>query len=139
MMHPRFEVEREYAVRVHGTLDAEQAAQLTNGIGLSDGNARFDMIEDAGGEGANHWYRVLLKEGRNRIVRRMFEAAGLTVSRLLRVRFGPIDLPPRLKRGQNLELSNVQTTRLLTWLNFPVDGAALPAAPGRVRAGRRPA
>ncbi|MGH8599158.1 MAG: 23S rRNA pseudouridine(2605) synthase RluB [Burkholderiales bacterium] len=139
MMHPRFEVEREYAVRVHGTLDADQAARLTNGIGLSDGSARFDMIEDAGGEGANHWYRVLLKEGRNRIVRRMFEAAGLTVSRLLRVRFGPIDLPPRLKRGQNLELSNVQTTRLLAWLNFPVDGAALPATPGRVRAGRRPA
>lgn len=139
MMHPRFEVEREYAVRVHGTLDTDQAARLTSGIGLPDGSARFDMLEDAGGEGANHWYRVLLKEGRNRIVRRMFEAVGLTVSRLLRVRFGPVDLPPRLKRGQSLELSNVQTARLLTWLNFPVDGAPLPVARGPARAGRRPA
>jgi 23S rRNA pseudouridine2605 synthase len=139
MMHPRFEVEREYAVRVHGTLDMEQAARLTKGIKLPDGSARFDMLEDAGGEGANHWYRVLLKEGRNRIVRRMFEAAGLTVSRLLRVRFGPVDLPPRLKRGQCLELSNVQTTRLLAWLNVAADGTPLPVSRGPVRAARHPA
>jgi 23S rRNA pseudouridine2605 synthase len=113
MMHPRFEVEREYAVRLMGRLAPEAASKLTTGIELEDGLSRFDQLSDQGGEGSNHWYRVILKEGRNREVRRMFESVGMTVSRLMRVRFGPINLPPRLKRGKWLELDEVETRRLL--------------------------
>jgi len=113
LMHPRFEVEREYAVRVMGLLTSEQVQTLTTGVQLEDGVAKFDQLSDQGGEGSNHWYRVILKEGKNREVRRMFEAAGLMVSRLIRVRFGPINLPPRLKRGKSLELDEVEVQRLL--------------------------
>ncbi len=114
LMHPRFEMEREYAVRILGELTDEQMAQLTAGIELEDGQAAFTYLADQGGEGANHWYRVILKEGKNREVRRMFEAIGLTVSRLMRVRFGPINLPPRIKRGQWMELDEKETRRLLS-------------------------
>ncbi|MBN9134108.1 MAG: pseudouridine synthase [Nitrosospira multiformis] len=113
LMHPRFEVEREYAVRIIGRLTPEQAALLTSGVALEDGVAKFDYLSDEGGEGSNHWYRVILKEGRNREVRRMFEAAGMTVSRLMRVRFGPINLPSRLKRGKSMELNEAEIGRLL--------------------------
>lgn len=113
LMHPRFEMEREYAVRILGELTEEQMKQLTTGVTLDDGQAAFTYLADEGGEGANHWYRVILKEGKNREVRRMFEAIGITVSRLMRVRFGPINLPPRLKRGQWLELDEKETRRLL--------------------------
>lgn len=113
MMHPRFALEREYAVRVLGQLKPEQLARLTRGITLEDGPARLISIEDAGGEGANHWYRIVLTEGRNRIVRRMFEALGVTVSRLMRVRFGSVRLPPRLKRGQWHELEPGEVSGLL--------------------------
>lgn len=113
LMHPRFEMEREYAVRILGQLSEEQMKQLTTGVTLDDGQAAFTYLADQGGEGANHWYRVILKEGKNREVRRMFEAIGLTVSRLMRVRFGPINLPPRIKRGQWLELDEKETRRLL--------------------------
>jgi 23S rRNA pseudouridine2605 synthase len=115
LMHPRFEVEREYAVRTLGRLTPEQMEQLTEGIELEDGTAHFDTISDQGGEGINHWYRVTLKEGRNREVRRMFEAVGLTVSRLMRVRFGAINLPSRLKRGQTIELEPAEVAKVLTW------------------------
>ena len=98
LMHPRFEVEREYAVRILGELNEEQMKQLTTGVTLDDGQAAFTYLTYEGGESANHWYRVILKEGKNREVRRMFEAVGHTVSRLMRVRFGPINLPPRIKR-----------------------------------------
>ncbi|WP_394807492.1 23S rRNA pseudouridine(2605) synthase RluB [Nitrosomonas sp.] len=114
LMHPSFEVEREYAVRVLGELTPEQITQLTTGIMLADGQAAFSYLADQGGEGANHWYRIILKEGKNREVRRMFEAVGLTVSRLMRVRFGPINLPPRIKRGQWLELDEKEIRRLLS-------------------------
>jgi 23S rRNA pseudouridine2605 synthase len=114
LMHPRFEVEREYAVRIVGRLTEDQARALTSGIELEDGLAKFDQLSDEGGEGSNRWYRVTLKEGRNREVRRLFEAVGLTtVSRLMRVRFGPINLPPRLKRGKSMELDEAETRRLL--------------------------
>jgi len=113
LMHPRFEVEREYAVRIMGRLSSEQMVQLTTGIELEDGLAKFDQLADQGGEGSNHWYRVILKEGKNREVRRMFEVVGMMVSRLTRVRFGPINLPPRLKRGKSMELDEVQVQRLL--------------------------
>lgn len=116
LTHPRFEVEREYAVRVLGELTSEQMAQLTTGVELADGLAAFSYLAEQGGEGINHWYRVILKEGKNREVRRMFEAIGLTVSRLMRVRFGPINLPPRIKRGQWLELDEKETRRLLSFI-----------------------
>lgn len=114
LMHPSFEMEREYAVRILGELTAEQKMQLTTGVMLADGQAAFSYLAEQGGEGINHWYRVILKEGKNREVRRMFEAVGLTVSRLMRVRFGPINLPPRIKRGQWLELDEKEIRRLLS-------------------------
>ena len=117
MMHPRFEVEREYAVRLVGVLNANQLQRLTTGIPLSDGPAKCESIKDEGGEGTNHWYRIVLKEGRNRVVRRMFEALGLTVSRLMRVRFGVVSLPSRLKRGQTSALSSTEVKGLLAWLD----------------------
>ncbi|MFM2345244.1 MAG: Ribosomal large subunit pseudouridine synthase, partial [Pseudomonadota bacterium] len=104
-MHPRFGIEREYAVRVIGSLEEETREQLLKGILLDDGLASFGKIEDAGGENLNHWYRVTLSEGRNREVRRMFEAVGLTVSRLTRIRYGNLSLSSRLQRGKYQELS----------------------------------
>ena len=134
LMHPRYEFQREYAVRVLGQLDEAQMHALTDGIELEDGPARFLSIADEGGEGANHWYRVVLSEGRNREVRRMFEHFGLTVSRLIRVRFGPFSLPPRLKRGMWMELSENQVAAL----DHPETAAALPAPEKRKGAGNKP-
>ncbi len=116
MMHPRFEIEREYAVRVMGQLQPQHLQRLTQGIELEDGVARCESVEVRGGEGANQWCHVVLKDGRNRIVRRMFEKLGFTVSRLMRVRYGNLALPPRLKRSQCYELSADETQRLLDWL-----------------------
>ena len=104
LMHPRYGLEREYAVRVLGELTEEAAERLMTGVELGDGVARFQRLAAAGGEGANRWYTVTLTEGRNREVRRMFEAVGITVSRLMRVRYGPVALPSSLKRGQVREL-----------------------------------
>ena len=115
LMHPRFEVERQYAVRILGELTDEQMKLLRSGIELEDGLAKFTELADQGGEGSNHWYHAVIKEGRNREVRRMFEAIGLTVSRLMRVRFGIINMPPRLKRGQFLELEPKQVAQVLQW------------------------
>lgn len=116
LMHPRFQVEREYAVRVQGRMSDEQMRQmLGEGIELEDGPVKFEKLTDEGGEGYNHWYRVMLKEGRNRIVRRTFEALGLTVSRLIRVRYGIVNLPPRLKRGALLELDPGEVAKVLDW------------------------
>ena len=116
LMHPRFEVEREYAVRIFGELSEEQIRQLTQGVRLSDGPARFETIEPQGGEGRNHWYRIVVTEGRNRVVRRMFEALGLRVSRLMRVRFGVVSLPPGLRRGTWAELKESEIRKLLEWV-----------------------
>lgn len=105
LMHPRYEVEREYAVRVLGALGPEERQQLLAGVALEDGMARFDRLEASrGAEGANRWYRVTLREGRNREVRRLFETIGRKVSRLLRVRYGPVELPRDLRPGQCIEL-----------------------------------
>jgi len=190
MTHPRFEIEREYAVRILGQLTEEQTRRLLEGIDIDDADAndaaaegeadddadsdeyddadgdgsdlfrdheqdqerhhtgeqehgadagaevhakyqgstvaRFASIEPRGGEGVNHWYHIIIKEGRNREVRRMFEALGLTVSRLMRVRFGKVELPPRLLRGKMLELDPAQVKDLLVWAGVPMEGMELP-------------
>ena len=105
LMHPRYEVEREYAVRVLGELAPEARSRLLEGVALDDGMAKFSRIDDEGGSGANRWYRVTIGEGRNREVRRMFSAVGLEVSRLIRIRYGAIQLPRSLARGRFSELS----------------------------------
>ena len=142
LMHPRHNIEREYAVRVLGELREDQIQALRTGVPLADGEAHLDSIADAGGQGSNHWYNVVLSEGRNREVRRLFEALNLTVSRLMRVRFGPIALPSHLKRGQMRELDDAEIARLYAALEFqtpplaPKSAAAPPAhaearGPGR--------
>lgn len=113
-MHPRYNLVREYAVRILGELPDDARQRLLDGIELDDGPAQFATFQEAGGEGANHWYRVSLFEGRNREVRRMFEAVGVVVSRLMRVRYGPFILPPNLKRGQVLELKDMEVQKLVT-------------------------
>ena len=141
LMHPRFEVEREYAVRIFGTLSNEVMRQLRTGVRLSDGLARFDELEATGGEGRNHWYRVVLKEGRNRVVRRMFESLGLRVSRLMRVRFGVVTLPLSLKRGTWVEIKEAEIRNLLSWVGSeppvvsPDTAASGAAASGAVNSG----
>lgn len=105
LMHPRYEVEREYAIRVLGELTSEHKQKLLEGVTLEDGPARFSRLDDAGGQGANHWYRGVIAEGRNREVRRIFEAVGLEVSRLIRIRYGAVQLPRSLARGRWSELS----------------------------------
>jgi len=104
LMHPRFGVEREYAVRVLGTLDETARAKLLTGVEIEGQSAAFKSIEDGGGEGANHWYRVVITEGRNREVRKLFDSVGMAVSRLIRIRYGTVVLPRGLKRGVWVEL-----------------------------------
>lgn len=104
LMHPRFGLEREYAVRVLGALTNDEKERLLKGVALDDGVAQFSSIEAGGGEGANCWYKVTISEGRNREVRRMFEAVGHAVSRLIRIRYGAMLLPRGLKRGAFVEL-----------------------------------
>ena len=133
LMHPRFEVEREYAVRLFGALSPAQVAELKKGVRLSDGDAKFDQLDEQGGEGRNRWYRVILKEGRNRVVRRMFEALGIQVSRLMRVRFGIVDLPPRLKRGEWVELKEADIKMLLDWVGSPALEDDEPGEPAPTR------
>ena len=119
--HPSFEVEREYAVRVLGELGMDEMSLLTSeGVMLEDGLARVERIHSQGGEGANKWYNVVLKEGRNREVRRIFEHFGLTVSRLVRTGFGPIGLPNRLKRGQFYELNAAEVASVMKWAGLPL-------------------
>ncbi len=113
LMHPRYGVEREYAVRILGELSDEQQSQLKSGIQLDDGQARFLRLASGGGDGANRWYHVALTEGRNREVRRMFEASGHTVSRLIRTRYGIFLLPPRLRRGKWEEIPNEGVAQLM--------------------------
>lgn len=120
LMHPRYGHEREYAVRVLGDVTDEQIETLKSGIKLDDGMANFSLVERLGGEGANRWLRVVISEGRNREVRRMFEAIELTVSRLIRVRFGPVILPSQLKRGRWQEWEKNQVTALMQEVGLKV-------------------
>ncbi len=138
LMHPRFEVEREYAVRVQGEMTPDQMRQVTQqGIELEDGLVRFEQLSDEGGEGFNHWYRLVLKEGRNRVVRRTFEALELPVSRLMRVRFGIINLPPRIKRGMMAELGEAEVRAILDWVGLPAGVARQVVDDGRRNKPRR--
>ena len=139
MMHPRYEVEREYAVRVLGRVTPEQQKRLVSGIELDDGVGRCESIRDQGGEGANHWYHVVIREGRNREVRRLFDALGLRVSRLMRVRFGTLTLPRDLKRGRYLELRRREVGDLLVELGLETRAVRTEAARGsRPERHRRP-
>lgn len=113
MMHPGFEIQRVYLVRVLGRVTDNMLEALTKGVKLDDGMARFESIEDVGGRGANHWYRVTLSEGRNRIVRRLWESQGLQVSRLKRAAYGPVELPSTLRPGKSLELEKDMIDNLL--------------------------
>jgi 23S rRNA pseudouridine2605 synthase len=166
MMHPRFEVEREYAVRILGELTDEQIERLLGGINIDadpgDDDDEDELFEDEGSEDvrrehrparftfiekragpdpdkttANNWYHIIIKEGRNREVRRMFEALGLTVSRLMRVRFGKIELPPQLKRGAMQELDAGQVKDVLTWAGVSTEGMDFNAPRPQQKPGRR--
>jgi len=106
LMHPSSQVEREYAVRILGDVSDTTLALLKQGVELEDGKAKFDEIRFFGGEGANKWYHVIVSEGRNRLVRRLWESQGVTVSRLMRVRYGPVVLPERLKAQSHYEIND---------------------------------
>ncbi|MGF1613936.1 MAG: 23S rRNA pseudouridine(2605) synthase RluB [Gammaproteobacteria bacterium] len=112
LMHPRNQIEREYAVRVLGVVTAEKLAQLKAGVALQDGVAHFEQVREAGGDGANRWYHVTLLEGRNREVRRLWESQGCQVSRLIRVRFGPVLLRRGIRTGHGEELSRERVAEL---------------------------
>jgi len=129
LMHPRYGIEREYAVRTLGELEEGMRQKLLSGIELGDGVAQFSKIADGGGEGVNKWYRVTIGEGRNREVRRMFEAVGLTVSRLIRTRYGVMALPRGLKRGRWEEMDEHAVRELMA-----LSGLANPA--GQTAKGR---
>lgn len=113
MMHPSYEFEREYAVRVFGQVDSDILKNLREGVELEDGMAHFERIIDSGGSGQNHWYYVVIKEGRKREVRRLWESQEVQVNRLIRVRFGDIQLPRSLRPGQWLELPEETTDGIM--------------------------
>jgi 23S rRNA pseudouridine2605 synthase len=113
LMHPSRGIEREYAVRVLGEAAPEQLQRLREGVRLDDGMARFTDIVDSGGKGSNHWYHVVIMEGRNREVRRLWESQGLTVSRLMRVRFGPYIMPRQRKPGEFWDLDEKDVAALM--------------------------
>jgi 23S rRNA pseudouridine2605 synthase len=116
LMHPKYAIEREYAVRVHGTVTPEILTNLRRGVQLDDGMAQFKQVTFEGGEGTNGWYHVILTEGKNREVRRLWDSQGLEVSRLIRIRFGSIQMPRFLARGKSIELSPTQVDDFLRTL-----------------------
>jgi len=135
LMHPSYEVEREYAVRVRGQVSLEMLQQLRDGVELDDGPAHFDDIIDSGGTGSNHWYHVVLTEGRNREVRRLWEAVGVEVSRLVRVRYDQFNLPKWLKPGKSRILDDDVVKRVYQRLGLEKKGR--PQQSSRRQRGRR--
>lgn len=121
LMHPKYRIDREYAVRVHGEVSDEMVRELVSGVQLEDGPARFEDVVDSGGEGQNHWFHVVIMEGRKREVRRLWDAVGVLVSRLKRVRYGPIILDSAVKAGQWRELSRDERKALLAAVGMKAD------------------
>lgn len=130
LMHPSNEMDREYAVRVLGAVGPEIMQNLRDGVELEDGKAKFNDIQEAGGEGANHWYHVVIQEGRNREVRRLWESQGVQVSRLMRVRYGPIIIPSQLKMGRWMMLEGDDVAALYEEVDLKV---LVPKALGRAQ------
>ena len=127
LMHPSNQVEREYAVRVNGNVTKEDLRQLLTEVTLEDGPAHFDDIQDGGGEGYNHWYYVVIREGRKREVRRLWEAIGARVSRLIRVRYGTIILPKSLRKGRVKDLYASEINQLGQSVGLELEVRAKPA------------
>lgn len=117
MMHPSSGIEREYAVRVFGEASKSTLHTLQTGVQLEDGPAHFDSIHAGGGQGINHWYHVVIREGRNREIRRLWESQGITVSRLMRVRYGPCKLPRQLRPGHYQELDKIEVNQVIDAVN----------------------
>lgn len=134
LMHPSFQIEREYAARVLGKVTPETLERLRQGVELDDGLARFEVIEQTSDDGgANDWFRVVLREGRKREVRRLFESQGLTVSRLIRVRYGPVTLPRDMRRGEIRELTSVEVAALCRSIGLDPGTAPTPKPASAVR------
>jgi 23S rRNA pseudouridine2605 synthase len=136
LMHPRYNIDREYAVRTLGVLEEGMRQKLLAGVELDDGLANFTKIADGGGEGINKWYRVVIGEGRNREVRRMFEAVGLTVSRLIRTRYGAMTLPSGLKRGRWEELEENDVRSFMSAFGIEKKGGAGGDGKGKGKGGQ---
>lgn len=121
LMHPSLCIDREYAVRVLGEVTDEMLKNLRNGVELKDGPARFNDIVNAGGKGANHWYHVVLQEGRKREVRRLWESQGVKVSRLIRVRYGPVFLTKKIRPGKWIALEEAEISQLLQMAGIEIE------------------
>lgn len=127
LMHPSTEVDREYAVRILGEVPDEMIKLLKEGVELEDGKAHFDDIKFFSGEGANKWFHVVVKEGRNRLVRRLWESQGVTVSRLMRVRYGPAILPGNVRAHDSYELNNKELSLLMEFVGLKAEKSLKPA------------
>lgn len=127
LMHPSTQVEREYAVRIFGEVPDAMLSALKQGVALEDGPAKFDEIFFAGGEGANRWYNVIVSEGRNRLVRRLWESQEVQVSRLMRVRYGPVVLPDGLRTGAHYELTEAELDLLFEFAGLSRNSPAAAA------------
>lgn len=139
LMHPSFRIEREYAVRVMGEVTPEMVQTMHKGVMLEDGPARFTDIQYFGGEGANHWYHVVIMEGRNREVRRLWESQGVKVSRLKRVRFANVFIPSEVRSGHFCELAEKDVRGLYAIADLPYRPVKKPLLRKDAPVGKKPA